>query len=243
MRATRSRAPTAQRAATTATIARAKLWLSTAVLLAGLVALIVASRALRTSLDARPCPPATHQDATRERQVRLLVATLPDGTSLLRTVPFARFCFGETRIPSTTSDRRLLLDAAASDAETAARVRHLLTHHTVPFAPVQGFDAARPCAAQIDAALDAEAHALVREVADRVRLRLVSPRLSFAFSEAVLHAPDDATRASIVRAFIDAHPHGGGGIDAVASGYAAECARTRAITNVRASAGHERAAP
>lgn len=169
-----------------------------------------------------------HGDPARERRIRALVITLPGGAARLREVPAARFCFGEMRVPATLGDARLVLDATAGDAETAARVMHLLAHHTSPFAPVDGFDSSRPCAPQVDAALDAEARALVREIADRARLHVDSPRLPFAFAADVHRAADDASRARIVRAFIDAHPDGGGGLDALASGYTAECERTRA---------------
>lgn len=92
---------------------------------------------------------------------------------------------------------------------------------------VQGFDASRPCAAQLDGALDAEARAFVREIADRVRLSVRAPIQPFAFADVVLRAPDEGTRVRLVRAFIDAHPNGGGGIEALASGYAVACARAR----------------
>jgi hypothetical protein len=221
--------------------ARAKLWLGAALLLAVFVTLLVASRARRAALQAPPCPPGLREDAPRAARVRRLVATLPDGAALWRGEPFARLCFGESRVPATMPDGRLVLDGQASDAEVAARVRHLLAHHATRFAPVHGFDSARACAPQLDEALDAEARALVRELADRERLHVSSPRLAFAFADDVRRAPDDAARVRLVRAFLDAHPHGGGGVDALAAGYAAACAR--AVSGRRASDARGRAAP
>lgn len=214
-----------ERGAATRVAARLRLWLSAAVVVALSVALLVSLRARHGALATPPCPTGTREDAAREGRVRALLETLPDGAALSRRVPSARLCFGAQAVPATTPDRRLLLDAAAGDAESAARVRHLLAHHAAPFAPVRGFDPARPCAPQLSAALDAEARALVREVADRARLSVSAPRLPFAFSAEVLRAPDDAARVRLVRAFLDAHPAGGGGVDAVALGYAAACAR------------------
>ena len=214
-----------ERGAATRLAARLRLWLSAAVVVALSVALVVSLRARHAALAPPACPIGSREDAAREARVRALLETLPDGAALSRRAPAVRLCFGARRVPATTPDRRLLLDAAASDAETAARVRHLLAHHAEPFAPLRGFDPARSCAPQLNAALDAEARALVREVADRVRLQVSAPRLAFAFSDEVLRASDDAARVRLVHAFLDAHPAGGGGVDAVAFGYAAACAR------------------
>lgn len=204
-----------------------RLWVSAAMIVGLFVALVVASRARRASLEAPPCPQGLREDAARESRIRALVVTLPHGADWLRALPSARFCFGAMSVPATMEDARLVLDAHASDAETAARVKHLLAHHGEPFAPVQGFDASLPCAPQVSAALDAEARALVGEIADRARLAVTVPRLRFAFGGDVERAPDDDARVRIVRAFLDAHPDGGGGIDALATGYAAACARAR----------------
>ena len=223
-RRVRARAPSA---------ARIRLWLGVAIVLALLFGLVLVSRRRRAVSEAAPraapCVAGTREDPPREARIRALVATLPGGVERLRGVSAARFCFGDRfDVPATTRDGRLELDARASDVETAARVSHLLAHHVTPFAPVTGFDRARPCAPQVAAALDAEAVALVRELADRRRLSVSAPRLEFAFSAEVARAADDAARVRIVRAFIDAHPDGGGGIDALATGYASTCARGRA---------------
>jgi hypothetical protein len=210
-----------------------RLWLGVSVVLALFVGFALVSRGRRAVPDAAPraapCVAEMREDPRREARIRALVATLPGGIERLRVVTAARFCFGDRfDVPATTRDGRLELDARASDAETAARVSHLLAHHVAPFPPVTGFDPAQPCAPQVSAALDAEAAALVQELADRQRLSVSAPRLEFAFAAEVERAADDAARVRIVRAFIDVHPDGGGGIDALATGYASTCARARA---------------
>jgi len=215
------------------TAGRVRLWLGVIFVVALFLGLVLLSRGRRAAPEAvpraTPCVAEMREDPPREARIRALVATLPGGVERLRVVTAARFCFGDRfDVPATTRDGRLELDARASDAETAARVRHLLAHHVTPFAPVTGFDPARPCAPQVAAALDAESVALVQELADRRRLSVSAPRLEFAFAADVARAADDAARVRVVRAFIDAHPDGGGGIDALATGYAFTCARGRA---------------
>jgi archaemetzincin len=122
-----------------------------------------------------------------------------------------------------TRDGRLMLDAAASDAEVAARVRHLLAHLEVAFPPISGFDAARSCDAQVAEALDGEAEALATEVADRLRLGVVAPRHRFAFEAEARALADPAARRRIVRAWLEAHPGGGLGVDALGDAYARRC--------------------
>lgn len=211
------------------TAARVRLWLAVSVVVALFLGIVLVSRGRRVVTRAAPCAAEMREEPAREARIRAIVATLPGGIERLRVVAAARFCFGDGfAVPATTRDARLELDARASDVETAARVSHLLAHHVMPFAPVTGFDRAQPCAPQVAAALDAEAVALVQELADRRRLSVSAPRLEFAFAAEVERAADEAARMRIVRAFIDAHPDGGGGIDALATGYATSCARSRA---------------
>lgn len=205
-----------------------RLWLGAALIVGIFATVIVVSRMRRPSFAAPACPEGKREDAARTMRIRALVATLPDGEARLRVSTSALFCFGEMDVPATLPDARFVLDAQASDAEAAARVFHLLTHHMGAFPPVDGFDRTRACAAQVDVALDAEARALVRELADRERLHVDAPRLAFAFTDAVKRAPDEATAIRIVRDFIDAHPNGGGGIDALATGYMTQCSDAQA---------------
>jgi archaemetzincin len=178
------------------------------------------------------CPLHAVPDDGRFARVLRLGASLDPGLPARVRAAGARPCWLPQGAPAggggVTPEALLMLDAASSDAELAARLRHLAAHLAAPFAPRTGFDPARPCDAQVAEALDGEAEALAAEVVDRVRLAVDAPRHRFAFEAEARAAADHAARRALVRRWLEAHPEGGPGVDALGEAYARRCEDARA---------------
>jgi hypothetical protein len=127
----------------------------------------------------------------------------------------------------------LILRADAGNGETAARVAHLLRHLGGPFAPIDGFDTHVPCDVQVATALHDEADALDLELRLRARFHVDAPVLRFDVQHDWDAAPDVASRERLLYDYLVAHPHGGGGIDALGDAYAARCAEFARATAAR----------
>ena len=133
-------------------------------------------------------------------------------------------CFGPARVSTVTTEQVVLFDADLHGAEATARLGHLVEHlaEGLPLGRVTD----EGCAVQVDRALAAEARALALEL--RLRRALGAPsgdgrRLPYTFEDAFWTAPADR-REALILADLRAHPDGGPGLDALASGYAQRCA-------------------
>lgn len=121
-----------------------------------------------------------------------------------------------------TTERVALFDERLGDEEAAARLGHLLQH------VVEGLSAEKrdgeSCDEVTRRALAREASALSRELRLRRALGVDTANVRYAFEEAFWAArPDD--REPLVLAYLEAHPNGAPGIDALAAGYAQRCRR------------------
>jgi hypothetical protein len=136
-----------------------------------------------------------------------------------------RICFGPIGASAVTTEGVILLDDALGEAEAAARVGHLLVHveRGSPLAPQ--VDPSR-CEEAVDRALTAEASALELELRLRRALGVLSPRVRYAFEEEVVRAAPEA-RVGRIKAYLQAHPHGAPGLDALAAGYRQRCLEGR----------------
>jgi hypothetical protein len=175
----------------------------------------------------RACPARFALDPARAAALVEALRAAPDGAALLARAPAPTLCFGPAAVSSVTTEGILLFDAGLRGPEAAARLGHLVDHLA------EGLPMARPtdedCAIQVDRALAAEARALALEL--RLRRALGAPsgdgrRLPYAFEDAFWTTPDDR-REALVLADLRAHPDGGPGLDALASGYARRCAEAR----------------
>jgi hypothetical protein len=169
-----------------------------------------------------PCPAGTAQDEPRAHALSRLLERTPEGAAVTRrflTHP-PQICFGRIPVSAVTADGTVLLDAALSDAEASARLAHLLLHL------VEGSPAPRPgifdCSAAVRQALAAEASALSLELRLRRELGVASPALAYEFEDDFWRAPLDEREASIF-SYLEAHPAGGPGVDALAEGYLRRC--------------------
>jgi hypothetical protein len=160
-----------------------------------------------------------------EARARSLVARLegaPEGAAIVGRMPAgaARVCFGKVPVSAVTPEGVVLLEVSLADAEAAARLGHLLLH------VVEGSPAPRAgeadCDAAVRRALGAEAAALGLELRLRRALGVEAPAMRYEFEEGFWGAaPGD--REALVLAYLEAHPHGGPGVDALAEGYRRRC--------------------
>jgi hypothetical protein len=191
---------------------------------AALLLLAGLAPACRSQDPTRACPARFAPDPPRAAALVEALRAAPEGAALLGRAPSPFLCFGPARVSSVTTDQVVLFDADLRGAEAAARLGHLVEHlaEGLPLGRVTDED----CAVQVDRALAAEARALALEL--RLRRALGAPsgdgrRLPFTFEDAFWAAPEDR-REALVLADLRAHPDGGPGLDALASGYARRCA-------------------
>jgi hypothetical protein len=142
-------------------------------------------------------------------------------------------CFGRTDVSAITTAGTILLDARLGEAETAARLGHLLLHAVdgLPMAePAKGGDAV-DCDARVREALALEARAFALEFRLRRELGVGAggePRtVPYEFEEPFWQAEAEAREPLVLR-YLEEHPNGGPGVDAIAAGYASRCAKERA---------------
>jgi hypothetical protein len=113
----------------------------------------------------------------------------------------------------------MLLDDEAGDAETAARLGHLMVHLVEGFPPITPRSA---CEAWIARVVEAEVRAHVLELELRRELGVTDPRRSFPFERDYYRAAPNR-RAAVVRDYFVAHPEGGPGVPGFISIYRARC--------------------
>jgi hypothetical protein len=191
---------------------------------AGLLAVIACDR------GARPHPPERdgcaegHVDEARTRRVLALLSTARAGRSLLeRARRPLRVCHGHGIAPTITTEGALALDSAEQDAESAARLGHLLQHavHGAPLS--KSFDPARSCSALVREAIDAEASAHALELELRRALGVMHPRRVLPFEPAYWAAPA-GQRLDVLRSYFWRHPGGGAGLPGFVDAYSRRCA-------------------
>lgn len=161
-------------------------------------------------------------DEPRARGLVALLEGAPEGAAIAGRVSAgaARVCFGQVPVSAVTPEGVVLLEATLADAEAAARLGHLLLH------VVEGSPAPRAgepdCEAAVRRALAAEARALAMELRLRRALGVTAPALRYEFEEDFWRAAP-GEREGVVLAYLEAHPHGGPGVDALAEGYRRRC--------------------
>lgn len=145
----------------------------------------------------RDCPPGFSQDAERARSIEAMAQVKAPG-----------MCFGPASRSNLGDDGGLRMSDLESEPDAAARLLHLM-QHMEQAAPSPGPD----CLARW---LELEAAAWVVELQARQRLAL---GLRYPF-EADWRGTGDA---KVIHAWLDRNPQGGGGVDALAAGYARSC--------------------
>jgi hypothetical protein len=179
----------------------------------------------RAAKQAHGCPEGQRSDEDRTRRVRTLLASTPAGQRLLQRVrqPL-RICYADGIATAITTTGALALDSAEGDAESAARLGHLL-QHAVEGAPLtRGLD--RPCPVLVEDAIRAEARAHALELELRRALGVTRPRRPLPFEAAYWAAPA-ASRLEQVRAYLWSHPSGGDGLPGLVDAYRQRCAELR----------------
>lgn len=165
------------------------------------------------------CPAGLAPDAARTQALIARLAAVDEGAAVTRRLTGApRVCFGQVAVSAVSHEGVVLLDSAMPDAEAAARLGHLLLH-VLDGSPAPSAGEA-DCDAAVRRALDIEARAFAMEL--RLRQALGVTGLRYGFEEDLRRAPIEAREATI-RAWLEAHPAGGQGVDALAEGYRRRC--------------------
>jgi hypothetical protein len=176
-----------------------------------------------------PCPDRHREDADRTRRIREALDATARGRELLRRAdgsPPLRVCYGRVDEPGITPERVVLLDDREGDAESAARLGHLLLH-AIEGLPMDPSGArGRPCDERVAEAVEVEARAHALELELRRDLGVTAPRARFAFEDAFWAAPADR-RVEVIRAWLEAHPRGGAGVPGFIESYGRACREGR----------------
>lgn len=193
-----------------------------------------------STLGVPSCPLDSARDAAREVRTRELLATVPEGRALedaslsgVRAV-----CFGPGPLSVVTHEHVVVLDEHLGDAEAAARLGHLLVHERDGHPMSETIIAASDCAALVHEALVREARAYATESRLRRALGVIDPVMPFEIeAETAALAPVDAERRWLE--YLEAHADGAPGIDALGSGYRAQCERERTRVEPAGPSGTE----
>lgn len=127
-------------------------------------------------------------------------------------------CFGEIDHSVVTTDGIVMLDKRLDDHENAARLGHL-SLHIIEGNPLDAADAG-DCEARVEKALQVEAGALALEL--RLRREFGVNRKTYEFEEKFWKIEAEKREAFILD-YLQKHPEGAPGIDALGIGYAEQC--------------------
>lgn len=169
------------------------------------------------------CRGSARADPERAQRIVELLASTTDGRDLLGRAPESpRICFNEHNPGAVTTEGIFWLDPRASEAESAARLGHLLLHRVEGGVPPPAGDRPRSCPEVVEAAAAAEARAHALELELRRELGVTSPRLTFPFERQFWAAPEPE-RVGVLRDLFLAHPDGAPGVLGVAAAYRHRC--------------------
>ena len=177
---------------------------------------------------AADCPLDAAPDPARDTRIRAALATVPEGRALIdgSLARVRAVCFGHGPLSVVTHEHIVVLDEHLGDAEAAARLGHLLVHERDGHPMDAAVTAERDCAALVHEALVRESRAYATESRLRRALEVSHPVMPFEIeADTAPLAPADADLRWL--AYLEAHPDGAPGIDALGAGYLAQCERER----------------
>ncbi len=180
------------------------------------LAALLLTGALACEASVKPCPPGTVADGERARALLAAVAPTQAGQPAIDS---PTICFGSHGRGTVRPDGVIVLaDSLDSDA-AAARLTHMQMHvadglHHFPVA-------ALPCEPQVEAALAAEARAIVAEI--EACDRLTCDAAPYTFAAAVLAAAP-TERAGQVLARLKSEPETDD-LDVLVRDYRTRCER------------------
>lgn len=187
------------------------------------LALVVACGGEDTRAHAPPCPEGALDQPARAEAIVARLGSVPAGAALVESsrARLGRICFGRGA-SVIDDDRTVLLDRALREGEAAARLGHLMMHAR----DGSPYQAGPDCDGVVARALDTEARAHVVELELRRALSVRGEALVYEI-EATFWATPERERVALVRAWLESHPEGGGGFDALGAGYRERCERER----------------
>jgi hypothetical protein len=166
-----------------------------------------------TKPNAMSCPPGTRSKPDRAKQI-LEKLRNPE-------ISEASLCFGELWPSRVITNGPYLLDESASDAALAARLGHLAEHQRL----ANLFDTPnkKDCEHWVGEVLAAEAGAYAIEL--RLRRGLGVTEDAYAFEEEFWRAGEEGE--AVILRYLQEHPSGGGGVDALGAGYLERCQKSK----------------
>lgn len=178
----------------------------------------------RASDPVPQCPAGFAENDNRANRLwERLGKTSAAAALMARSTSKPRICFGPTDLSAITTERVIYFDHQLDESEGAAKLGHLFLHF------VDGMPMSNPtpadCKAQVDEALRAEAAAFSLELQLRRELAVTTKKIVYEFDAQYWAAVPDA-RERLVFDYLQAHPDGAPGIDALAAGYAKQCRKS-----------------
>ncbi len=192
-----------------------------AILIAAVLLLLAGALVLSRPYP-QACPRGTQADPARQaRLIERLGGALPrlatpDAQAVSQATDLGLWCFGQES--QLREDGPLILDQSLGDDEAAARAAHLLMHLLIPpWPPSQA-----PCEERVNAAVNAEAHALSLELELRGALGVTTPKVAYAFATEHQQTPP-AQRTALLARILRAFPDGAPGVPGLAGAYTQRC--------------------
>lgn len=190
--------------------------------------LLVCACGTGASPPAATCPSGARTDDPRAARLASLLGSTDEGHTLADgwLSGVRRICFEEGSLSVITHEHVVLLDARMSDEEAAARLGHLLVHERDGHPMSEPVTPSTDCTALVHEALVRESRAYAAESRLRTALAVHDPVLAFEpIVDAEPRADPEASARWLV--YLEAHPTGAPGIDALGAGYFAQCERDR----------------
>jgi hypothetical protein len=153
--------------------------------------------------EETPCPAGLKLDSARAERVLTLLTSVEAGRGVhdRARAPF-RLCFGPRDETAVTADGAVLLDTRVPEAESAARLGHLLLHFVdgVRPEPLPTPDPdVRSCESAVEESVAAEARAHALELELRKALGVTHPARTFPFENEFWTTPPTG-RDALLRA-------------------------------------------
>jgi len=183
----------------------------------------------QAAADARAptCPPGSQIDAARTAALGVRLARHPEGARLLSQAGGLRtVCYGALRHSVITEEGVVLLRSDLGQAEAAARFAHLLHHRVEGMPTIDDPADGRGCDERVAEALDREARALALELSLRQSFGVQRPVVRLGV-EGRFREAEEGVRLALLRDWLEAHPDGAQGLDALATGYRRRCEHGR----------------
>jgi hypothetical protein len=198
---------------------RIKSRLQIALILLGLTLVIVLGARQKFPTNSHCRAPYVAQSDLATRLWDRLKTTKEGADLVLRLPSPPSVCFGQVEFSVVTTEGIILLNDQATDGENAAKLAHLMLHFAEgnPLEKADGGD----CDERVRNALRREARAFALEL--RLRRDLGVTRKAYEFEDEFWTIQDKEKQIFVLFDYLQKHPDGAPGIDALGTSYAKRC--------------------